>query len=66
MVAVTIWNEYRHERENDAAKDVSPDGIHAVLTDALSEYGHNVQTATLDEPEHGLTDQVLDETEILL
>lgn len=66
MVAVTIWNEYRHERENDAAKDIYPDGIHAVLADVLSEYGHDVRTATLDEPDHGLTEQVLDETEVLL
>jgi len=66
MVAVTIWNEYRHERENEDARAVYPDGIHTKLADVLSEYGHDVHTATLDEPEHGLTEDVLAETEVLL
>ncbi|PCR88832.1 ThuA domain-containing protein [Natrinema ejinorense] len=66
MVSVTIWNEYRHEREDGPAKDVYPDGIHHALADALSAYGHTVRTATLDDPEHGLTEAVLDETEVLV
>jgi len=66
MVAVTIWNEYRHERENEDAMEVYPDGIHSKLADVLSEYGHDVRTATLDEPEHGLTKDVLDQTDVLL
>lgn len=66
MVAVTIWNEYRHERESDAAQEIYPDGIHNKLADVLLEYGHDVQTATLGEPEHGLTESVLDKTEVLL
>ena len=66
MVNVTIWNEYRHERESGPAQDVYPDGIHETLADALSAYGHGVRTATLDDPEHGLTESVLDETEVLV
>ena len=66
MVSVTVWNEYRHEREDDEVADVYPDGIHAVLADALDGRGHDVTTATLDEPEHGLPEDVLDETEVLL
>jgi len=49
MARVTVWNEYRHEQENDAVADVYPDGIHAVIADALREAGHEVRTATLDE-----------------
>lgn len=63
---VTVWNEYRHEREDDPAKDVYPEGIHTALVDFFSEYGYEVRTATLDEPEHGLTEEVLDETEVLV
>jgi trehalose utilization protein len=66
MVAVTIWNEYRHERENEDAMEIYPDGIHSKLANVLSEYGHDVRTATLDEPEHGLTEDVLDQTDVLL
>lgn len=63
---VTVWNEYRHERENDVVADVYPDGIHAVIAESLSDAGHDVQTATLDDgPKHGLTESVLAETDVL-
>ncbi len=65
MVAVTIWNEYRHERTDDAAAAVYPDGIHRTIGDALADRGHEVQTATLDEPEHGLSEAVLSATDVL-
>ena len=65
MVAVTIWNEFRHEREDDAVAAVYPDGIHETLADTLAA-DHEVRTATLDEPDHGLTDDVLASTDVLL
>ncbi|WP_312908623.1 ThuA domain-containing protein [Natronosalvus caseinilyticus] len=65
MATVTIWNEYRHERENDEVAAVYPDGIHATIADFLED-DHEVTTATLDEPEHGLTSDVLEETDVLL
>jgi trehalose utilization protein len=67
MARVTVWNEYRHERESDVVADIYPDGIHAVVADALREAGHEVRTATLDEgPDHGLTESVLDDTDVLV
>ncbi|GAA0680022.1 ThuA domain-containing protein [Natronoarchaeum mannanilyticum] len=67
MVRVTVWNEYRHEREDDNVAELYPEGIHAALADALEERGHDVRTATLDEDdEHGLSRDVLDETDVLL
>jgi trehalose utilization protein len=64
---VTIWNEYRHEQENDAVRAVYPDGIHSAIAAYLSERdGLNVRTATLDEPEHGLPDEVLNTTDVLI
>jgi len=65
MVAVTIWNEFRHEREDDAVAAVYPDGIHATLADELAT-DHEVRTATLDEPDHGLTADVLAATDVLV
>jgi trehalose utilization protein len=64
MTQVTVWNEYRHEREHEIVQDIYPDGIHSVIADALAT-DYAVQTATLDEPEHGLTEDVLDETDVL-
>jgi len=64
MATVTIWNEFRHERTDEEAAAVYPDGIHETIADAL-EGDHTVYTATLDEPEHGLSDSVLEETDVL-
>jgi len=63
---VTVWNEYRHEINDDEVAKVYPDGIHGALAAALRDGGLKVRTATLDEPEHGLTEEVLDATDVLL
>lgn len=65
MVSITVWNEYVHEQEDDAVAELYPDGIHAVLADVFADAGHDVRTATLQEPEHGLTEAVLEETDVL-
>lgn len=63
---VTVWNEHRHERNPDhPASRVYPEGIHTPIANALREAGMEVRTATLDEPEHGLTDDVLANTDVL-
>lgn len=66
MVTATVWNEFRHEREDEAVQEVYPDGIHEVIAGFLDERGFDTRTATLDEPEHGLTEEVLDDTDVLL
>ncbi|WP_137290023.1 ThuA domain-containing protein [Natronorubrum halophilum] len=71
MATVTIWNEFRHEREDEDVAAVYPDGIHATVADGLAAHGdgetaHEIRTATLEEPEHGLTEDVLEETDVLL
>ena len=63
---VTVWNEYRHEKENPDVAAIYPNGIHKTLADHLKNEGFEVQTATLDQPEHGLTDNALDNTDVLI
>jgi trehalose utilization protein len=63
---ITVWNEYRHEKNDDTVRAVYPDGIHTAIAHFLKNAGFQVQTATLDEPEHGLTEDVLDRTDVLL
>jgi trehalose utilization protein len=63
---VTVWNEHVHEREQPAVAARYPDGIHGAVADALSGEGRDVRTATLGDPEHGLTDDVLAETDVLV
>jgi trehalose utilization protein len=65
-VRVTVWNEFRHEKEPRIAA-VYPEGIHGAIAAGLEGYeGLEVRTATLDEPEHGLTEGVLAETDVLV
>ena len=65
-IRVTVWNEFRHEKTHDEVKAVYPDGIHVAIADYLGKQpGMTVRTATLDEPEHGLTEEVLAETDVL-
>ena len=67
MINVTVWNEFRHEKSSEDVKKIYPDGIHNCIADFLkSENGISVTTATLDEPEHGLTDEVLNNTDVLI
>jgi trehalose utilization protein len=64
-IRVTIWNEFRHEREDAPVKKVYPDGMHAVIAQGIAAPDLEIRTATLDEPEHGLTDAVLANTDVL-
>ncbi|MCB0112769.1 MAG: ThuA domain-containing protein [Caldilineaceae bacterium] len=65
-IRVTVWNEFRHERENEFIGGIYPNGIHGAIAEGLQAHGFtNVRTATLDEPEHGLTEEVLAETDVL-
>lgn len=66
-INVTIWNEYRHEKSDAVVKAIYPTGIHSVIAAFLQQNPDmDVSTATLDEPEHGLTDDVLARTDVLL
>jgi trehalose utilization protein len=65
MTRVTVWNEFRQERSDPAVAAVYPDGIHGAIAAGLREAGLEVRVATLDEPEHGLSEAVLAETDVL-
>jgi trehalose utilization protein len=61
-----VWNEYRHElKASHPASTIYPEGMHSVIAQGLREAGFDVRTATLDQPEHGLTDEVLANTDVL-
>lgn len=62
---ITVWNEFAHEKSDPAVKAIYLDGIHAVIASFLRDAGYEVRTATLDDPECGLTDEVLDDTDVL-
>lgn len=64
---VTIFNENIHEQRNEQVRQVYPDGIHGAIAAHLRKQSDmTVRTATLEQPEHGLTEAVLAETDVLL
>jgi trehalose utilization protein len=63
---VTVWNEHRHETSNPVVAGIYPGGIHGAIAKPLIARGFDVRTATLDEPDHGLTQEVLDATDVLV
>ena len=66
-VRVTVWNEFRHEKTNEAVKRVYPQGMHQVIADALRKNaGIQTRLAALDDAEHGLTEDVLSATDTLI
>lgn len=65
-IQVTVWNEFRHEKVKEAVKQIYPDGIHTVIAASLQGQGLQTRTATLDEPEHGLSEAVLANTDVLV
>ncbi|MBO0778190.1 MAG: ThuA domain-containing protein [Ktedonobacteraceae bacterium] len=65
-IRVTVWNEYRHERSHESVRAIYPQGIHNTLATALGEKGFATRTATLDETEHGLSEDVLANTDVLI
>ncbi len=62
-----VWGENVHENTNVDVRALYPDGMHALIAQALgSDDNINATTATLQEPEHGLSVEVLDKTDVLL
>jgi Trehalose utilization protein len=64
---VTVWGENVHEHENPLVAKIYPDGMHCTIADAIAEEGNcEVRTATLQDPEHGLSAAVLENTDVLV
>jgi trehalose utilization protein len=64
-IRVTVWNEFVHEQRDESVMKIYPDGMHTLIGNYLREQGHTVQYATQDQPEHGLTQDVLDNTDVM-
>jgi len=65
---VTVWNEHIHEQRDESVMRIYPDGIDGAIAAGLRrELGETVsiRRATLEEPEHGLTESALSDTDVL-
>jgi trehalose utilization protein len=65
MTRVTVWSEHRQERTDPEVAAVYPDGLHEAIATGLRDAGLDVRTATLDDPDQGLGDDVLAATDVL-
>jgi trehalose utilization protein len=65
-IRVLVWNENRQEPADPAVRAIYPDGIHAAIADGLEgEYGLEIRTAILDDPDQGLAEGDLGETDVV-
>ena len=63
MIKVTVWNEFVHEKESERVRSIYPEGIHKAIADFLgAEEDIEVRTATLDDEDCGLSEEVLRDT----
>lgn len=65
-IRVTVWNEYRHEQKEPEIRKIYPEGIHRAIGKGIAADDLEIRYATLDDPEHGLTDEILNTTDVLL
>ena len=67
MINVTVWNENIHECRQEEVRAIYPTGIHGCIAEFLScNDDIKIHLATFGEPEHGLTQDVLDNTDVLI
>ena len=67
MIIETIWNDDSIQTTHEDVLNVYPTGLNGALADFLgTNENMNVRTANLEEPECGLTDEILESTDVLL
>ena len=65
-IHVTVWGENVHEKKIAAVAKIYPKRHARSHRRGLRESADfEVRTATLDQPEHGLTEEILDQTDVL-
>ncbi|MET3808036.1 trehalose utilization protein [Nakamurella sp. UYEF19] len=65
---VLVWGENRHEQVEPPVAQRYPTGMHGAIADGIRENlvdGARVRTAVFDDPQHGLTEEVLADTDVL-
>ena len=66
MVRVTVFGENVHEQKHEAVRKVYPEGMHVAIAKGLSEDPEiKTRTVVLQDPDHGLTEEVLSQTDVL-
>ena len=67
-IRVVVWGENRHEQLEPEVAEIYPQGMHTTIKEGIEEFAGDrvsVTTVTLDDPEHGLTEELLEQTDVL-
>lgn len=67
-IRVTVWGEYVHERTSKVVAGIYPEGMHEAIAAGLRSHlgdAVTVRTATLEQPDHGLSAETLAATDVL-
>lgn len=66
-IRVTVWGENVHEQKHAVVRQIYPQGMHNCIADGLREAAEEfeVRAVVLQDAEHGLTQEVLDATDVL-
>ncbi len=66
-IRVTVWGENVHEHINKTVHELYPNGMHAQIASLLKSDANLItSTVVLQDPEHGMTEKKLDETDVLI
>jgi trehalose utilization protein len=66
-IRTTVWGENVHEHKNRTVAEVYPLTMHGTIAEALNrDPGITATTATLQDPEHGMTAERLAQTDVLI
>lgn len=66
-IKALVWGENVHEQKSEIVAGLYPNGMHAQIASLLEmDSGITASTAVLQDPEHGLTKDVLAQTDVLI
>ncbi|MCE6075701.1 trehalose utilization protein ThuA [Agrobacterium vitis] len=66
-IKTVVWGENIHEHLNEVVGNLYPEGMHTTIAKALNRDSDiEATTATLQEPEHGLSAERLEQTDVLI
>lgn len=65
-IKVTVWNEFYHEKHKPNVAEIYPEGLHKTICDFLRCDDIDPTPVSLDMPEQGITDELLESTDVLI
>ncbi|MDR2403608.1 MAG: ThuA domain-containing protein [Spirochaetaceae bacterium] len=66
-IRVTVWNEYTDEQKKKEVTDVYPGGLHNTIAGFLNKDENiSAKTTVITDPEQGLPDSLLENTDVLI